>query len=1237
MNSFIETLNYSGGTFLDFAWPIAWQSGLLIAALLAFDFLFRRQIRASVRYAVWLVVLVKLILPPTLALPTSPAWWLLHQPPVIQIQPQMQNYTVSYDDESLPPASLNPLPAYVPPKPAMTCAAWLLVLSAATSTGLLAWLLIRWWQITRRVSRAKTSERLTSIAAQTRLLAGVRAHPPVKLTADTMSPAVCGLFRPAILIPQTLAENFSDEQLRAVLLHELIHLRRRDVWLNFLQSLLQIVYWWHPLVWLANARIRRVREEAVDDAVMLALASGAEAYAPTLLQVAKLALNRPLVSLGLVGIMESRSALRQRIERLVDFRPPRRAGLTLVSIFGILAFTAVAVPMGGAPGATEEQVLPAPAVPVPAVAAPDTNRPPILIEAQIYQLRAVDFEKAVSGLKFNQSGPDNNSWWSASPAKFNQLSEDLRASGLKPVSRPRVLTRSGWPAEFYVGNNTNSLEFDCLPLMTNGLIELAGQGLAVAKSTSISITNQFSVKTVMEDRGGMVVRMNNADGSIESNVFMVTIGVQMVANTESSRYQQQLETIIKKKQPSADDVVNSASLVADAKLDYEMGKSEDAEKLLNAALAFDADNAAAKYYLGLINDARQHRQDGAQSVPGRPKFIEILNRTRLDQFVTKKRMPLEDVLSQLSQQAQQADPDMLGINIITAFITPDQARDTNSITIGPMNLKHVTLGEVLDAITVIADEPIKYSVMDNEIVFSDNKLITRSYPMDKAVFFEALQKQTGLPIIKAADASWAFRKYVSKSGVNLNLPPGKSVVYDDRLGQLIVRATESDWDAIDRAIQTLRQTAPSGQSGLQFSGPQEFFLPSPETFPPSPGMFTGIVSNPNFSKALHELQKRNADKELPEPEAVTRSGRYANWLGGVSIPLASESSAESSSQTTPAAHLYLRGFKVHTQTFLASLGLIPADFGENSPAVYPALRKFVTDLGVNWKSPAGKTISFDEKDGLLYVKATESDLDTIGRVLQAIPQAVPLQVHIKARFLEVPKGTFAGLAKVVNIPNQFNQLVGILTLENFQAALRNVEPLKGAEELAEPEAVTLSGRQTQMRATELITVITNFSLQENGTNAAFIPQTTRVEDGPMIDVIPHVLADGYTINLTAIASLTNFLGYDQPPDQHISRYDTSVHLPVILPVISVQQAIARLNLWDNQTLVLGNLPKHYYSGGKEVSAKSDETDKELIVFVTVTVVDPAGNRVHSEDEMPFAKTGIPPQPQIQEGMDLIIP
>lgn len=43
------------------------------------------------------------------------------------------------------------------------------------------------------------------------------------------------------------------------------------------------------------------------------------------------------------------------------------------------------------------------------------------------------------------------------------------------------------------------------------------------------------------------------------------------------------------------------------------------------------------------------------------------------------------------------------------------------------------------------------------------------------------------------------------------------------------------------------------------------------------------------------------------------------------------------------------------------------------------------------------------------------------------------------------------------------------------------------------------------------------------------------------------------------------------------------------------------------------------------------------VFVTVILIDPAGNRIPPEDEMPFAKTGIPPQPQIQEGINVITP
>ncbi len=81
----IESLNDWGGRFLEIALPMLWQSSLLIAAVLAFDLLFRRKIRAAVRYSLWLVVFVKLLLPPTLALPSSAAWWLRQHPAPVAV------------------------------------------------------------------------------------------------------------------------------------------------------------------------------------------------------------------------------------------------------------------------------------------------------------------------------------------------------------------------------------------------------------------------------------------------------------------------------------------------------------------------------------------------------------------------------------------------------------------------------------------------------------------------------------------------------------------------------------------------------------------------------------------------------------------------------------------------------------------------------------------------------------------------------------------------------------------------------------------------------------------------------------------------------------------------------------------------------------------------------------------------------------------------------------------------
>jgi len=103
-----------------------------------------------------------------------------------------------------------------------------------------------------------------------------RAENKPRQTQFKTSPAVCGLFRPVILVPQDLAPIFGASHLRAVLMHELAHIKRGDLWVNLAQTLLQIIYFYSPFVWLGNAIIRRVREHAVDEATLVAMGDNAQ-------------------------------------------------------------------------------------------------------------------------------------------------------------------------------------------------------------------------------------------------------------------------------------------------------------------------------------------------------------------------------------------------------------------------------------------------------------------------------------------------------------------------------------------------------------------------------------------------------------------------------------------------------------------------------------------------------------------------------------------------------------------------------------------------------------------------------------------------------------------------------------------------------------------------------------------------------------------------------------------------
>lgn len=158
------------------------------------------------------------------------------------------------------------------------------------------------------------------------------------------------------------------------------------------------------------------------------------------------------------------------------------------------------------------------------------------------------------------------------------------------------------------------------------------------------------------------------------------------------------------------------------------------------------------------------------------------------------------------------------------------------------------------------------------------------------------------------------------------------------------------------------------------------------------------------------------------------------------------------------------------------------------------------------------------------------------------------------------------------------------------------------------------------------------------------PITQSIETGPILDVVPYVLADGYTINLALIPSDTEFGGYTQPNLPQLSGGQIGnlnvVELPTVLPTFTVRQLVTTVNVWDGQTVVLGGLITSQVTSTKDSvpvlgdvpllgrlfqSDQKQTTRNNLMIFVTATIVDPAGKPVHTDDQLPFASSSVPAQ------------
>lgn len=354
----MSTLDHASRQWLAWMLAASWQLALLvcIVALVAYV---ARATSPRLRYCLWLLVLAKVFLTPTLTTPISVGRWgvapLLETARQASVGTELSSAFDRLDDSAVgeanePSGQLSTVErsASVP----------VLLMITWAMGGVLFWVIVacRYATITRIGRSARTIDEgpvrisLEQIAIDLKL----RRVPDLLATQTVTSPFLFGVTQPRIVLPDALLEQLSEIELKAVLTHELAHWKRRDTWIGWLQVVGQSIYWFHPLVWWANRQIRHERECVCDEMVLSLGRISPRHYGESILRVLTESRARSLVAGSLVGVFEPGAKLQNRLEDIMSYEPSKRR-FTWTRRLALAVFAALFLPM--APGAMNTRLV----------------------------------------------------------------------------------------------------------------------------------------------------------------------------------------------------------------------------------------------------------------------------------------------------------------------------------------------------------------------------------------------------------------------------------------------------------------------------------------------------------------------------------------------------------------------------------------------------------------------------------------------------------------------------------------------------------------------------------------------------------------------------------------------------------------------------------------------------------------------------------------------------------------
>lgn len=347
-----------GGIIARHLQAVSWQVSIL-AVIIGIISLIARKVYSEFRYWLWCIVLIRLCIPIGLSLPVgielNPFHFFETHEKIINEDKVVSEKTSTIQTiESFQAHPDESVKSIVNPSKAITVShlTFQKTFILSWSVGILLIVTILIWRVIKlnfQLKKCSVIERsdLRALLRKLRSKMGIKQRVSLHyLEMETVkSPAVSGIFKPRIYLPKTIVNTFSPEELEPILLHELSHIKRLDGIINWVQIIVQAFYFFHPLVWLVNRKIRHLREEVCDDMALHYLGYEKDRYSQSILSIVKNINFEPAYGFFGLGFTERKSSLLKRIKRVMSekYIHYSKMKISTIEILGLIGMLSISL------------------------------------------------------------------------------------------------------------------------------------------------------------------------------------------------------------------------------------------------------------------------------------------------------------------------------------------------------------------------------------------------------------------------------------------------------------------------------------------------------------------------------------------------------------------------------------------------------------------------------------------------------------------------------------------------------------------------------------------------------------------------------------------------------------------------------------------------------------------------------------------------------------------------------